>query len=199
MHFERFPASLKGAFVMRGADGNPHQVRLDDAQAVELAGRGSVPMGIAAVTLEVAPTRDLFVPFEFPVVELPSGWYAIECRIAIDGSPETVRPGSRFAIPWPRGATRRDRVRVGRAVEVAGQKVRLDELECRSDTVELRYDGAEASFTLTADGTRVPVLDATFDEETGAGTVTAYPLLKTQHVLSIAPKGAGDPVEVPLP
>ena len=59
------------------------------------------------MTLEVAPTRDLFVLFEFPVVELPSGWYAIECRIAIDGSPETVRPGSRFAIPWPRGATRR--------------------------------------------------------------------------------------------
>jgi hypothetical protein len=184
---------------MRGADGDPHQVRLDDAHAVELAGRGSVPMGIAAVTLEVAPTRDLFVPFEFPVVELPSGWYAIECRVAIDGSPETVRPGSRFAIPWPRGATRRDRVRVGRAVAVAGEKVRLDELECRTDTVELRYEGAEASFTLSADGARVPVLDATFDEETGAGAVTAYPLLKTQHVLSIAPKGAGDPVEVPLP
>ena len=125
-----------------------------------------------AVTLEVAPTRDLFVPFEFPVVELPSGWYAIECRVAIDGSPETVRPGSRFAIPWPRGATRRDRVRVGRAVEVAGQKVRLDELECRATRSSSGTTGPEASFTLTADGTRVPVLEATFDEETGAGTVT---------------------------
>ena len=184
---------------MRGADGDPHQVRLDEAQAVELAGRGSVPMGIAAVTLEVAPTRDLFVPFEFPVVELPSGWYAIECRVAIDGSPETVRPGTRFAIPWPRGATRRDRVRLARAVEVGGEKVRLDELECKSDSLELRYEGAEASFLLSADGTRVPVLDAAFDEETGAGVVTAYPILKTQRVLSIAPKGAGDPVEVSLP
>ena len=33
---------------MRGADGNPHQVRLDDARAVELAGRGPVSMGMSA-------------------------------------------------------------------------------------------------------------------------------------------------------
>ena len=184
---------------MRGADGNPHQVRLDDARAIELAGRGAVPMGLAVATLEVAPNRDLFVPFELPVVELDPGWYGIECRVAIDGSPETVRLGSRFAIPWPRGATRRDRVRLGHAIEVGGEKVRLDELECRGDSLELRYDGAEASFTLSADGARVPVLDATFDPETGAGVVTAYPLLKTQLVLSIAPKGAGNPIEVPLP
>ena len=66
---------------MRGADGNPHQVRLDDARAVELAGRGPVSMGMPAATLEVAPNRDLFVPFEFPVVELTSGWYAIELDV----------------------------------------------------------------------------------------------------------------------
>jgi hypothetical protein len=184
---------------MRGADGNPHQVRLDDARAIELAGRGSVPMGIAAATLEVAPNRDLFVPFEFPVTELASGWYAIECLVAIDGSPETVRPRTRFAIPWPRGATRRDRVRLGRAVEVGGEKVRLEELECRGDSIELRYEGAEATFILSADGVRLPVLEATFDTETGAGAVIAYPLLKTQRILSIAPKGAGDPFEVTLP
>ena len=184
---------------MRGADGNPHQVRLDDARAVELAGRGSVPMGIAVATLEVAPNRDLFVPFEFPVTELAPGWYAIECRVTIDGSPETVRPDTRFAIPWPRGATRRDRVRLGRAVQVGGEKVRLEELECRGDSIELRYEGAAATFTLSADGARLPVLDATFDAETGAGVVTAYPLLKTQRIFSIAPKGAGDPVEVTLP
>jgi hypothetical protein len=184
---------------MRGADGNPHQVRLDEARAVELAGRGSIPMGIAAATLEVAPNRDLFVPFEFPVVELASGWYAIECRVAVDGSPETVRPASRFAIAWPRGATRRDRVRLGRAVEVGGEKVRLQELECRSDSIELRYEGAEATFILTADGVRVPILEATFDAETDAGVVTAYPLLKTQRILSIASRGAGNPIEVALP
>jgi hypothetical protein len=184
---------------MRGADGNPHQVRLEGARAVELAGHGSVPMGVAAATLDVAPNRDLFVPFEFPVAELAAGWYAIECDVAIDGSPETVRPGARFAVPWPRGSTRRDQVRLGKTVTVGDGKVRLDQLECRSDQVELRYEGTEAAVTLTADGVRLPVLEAGFDPETGGGTVLAYPVLKTQRTVTIAVKGAGDPVEVRLP
>ena len=184
---------------MRGADGNPHQVRLGDARAVELAGRGSVSMGVQPATLDVAPNRDLFVPFEFPVAELPSGWYAIECEVTVDGSPETVRPGSRFAVPWPRGATRRDQVSIGKSVEAGGEKVRLEQLECGSDSVRVRYEGAEAALTLSADGSRVPVLEATFDAEIGVGSVTAYPLLKTQHLVTIAVKGAGDPLEISLP
>lgn len=197
-HFERFPVSLKGSLVMRGADGNPHQLRLDDARAVELAGHGTVSMGMPPATLEVAPNRDLFVPFEFGVSELPPGWYAIECAVAIDGAPETVRPGARFAVPWPRGATRRDQVRVGTSVSTADGKVRLQLLECRGDSVEIRYEGTEASMHLAADGVRLPVLDETFDAETGAGAVLAYPLLKTQAILTISITGA-DPVEVVLP
>ena len=184
---------------MRGADGNPHQVRLEDARAVELAGHGSVSMGVQPATLEVAPNRDLFVPFEFPVVELSAGWYAIECDVAIDAEPETMRPGARFAVPWPRGATRRDQVRVGESVVVGGEKVQLDQLECRIDTMELRFEGAEAVITLAADGERIPVLETTFDPETGSGSVTAYPLLKTQRILAIAVKGAGGPIELTLP
>ena len=184
---------------MRGADGNPHQVRLDDARAVELSGHGSVSMGMQPATLEVAPNRDLFVPFEFPVAELPPGWYAITCRVAIDGSPETVRPGSRFAVPWPRGATRRDQLRVGKSVVVGGEKVRLVQLGCRADSTELSYEGAEAAMTLAADRTRLPVLETSFDGETGSGAVTAYPLLKVHRILTIAVKGAGDPVELSLP
>jgi hypothetical protein len=190
--------SLKGSFVMRGADGNPHQVRLDDARAVELAGHGSVPMGVHPTTLEVAPNRDLFVPFEFPVIELGPGWYAIECEVAIDAVHETVRPGARFAVPWPRGSTRRDQVRVGKSVAVDGEKVRLDQLECRSDSVELHFEGTETPMTLSADGVRLPVLETSFDTETGIGSVTAYPVMKTQSVVTIAIKGA-DPVEVALP
>ena len=184
---------------MRGADGNPHQVRLDEARAVELAGHGSVPMGVPPATLEVAPNRDLFVPFEFPVAELASGWYAIECAVAIDGSPATVRPGARFAVPWPRGATRRDQVRVGKSVPTGQGKVSLDQLDCRTDSVELRYEGTEAAITLAADGARLPVLDATFDAEIGAGTVVAYPIMKTQAVVTVSIKGAGDPLEIRLP
>jgi len=45
----------------------------------------------------------------------------------------------------------------------------------------------------------VPVLETTFDAETGSGSVTAYPLLKAHHLLTIAIKGAADPIEVVLP
>jgi hypothetical protein len=184
---------------MRGADGNPHQVRIEDTRAVELAGHGAVPIGVTPATLEVAPNRDLFVPFEFPVAELSPGWYEIECDVAVDGSPQTVRPGSRFAVPWPRGATRRDHVGVGTSVDVGGEKVRIDRVECRADSVQVLYKGAEAQLTLSADGARLPAIDATFDPETGAGGVTAYPLLKTQTVLTVAVKGAGHPIDVRLP
>jgi hypothetical protein len=198
-HFERFPASLKGAFVMRGADGNPHQVRLDEAQAVDLAGHGSIAMGVQPTMVEVAPNRDLFVPFEFPITELAPGWYAIECSLAIDGAPSVVRPGDRFAIPWPRGTTRRERVSVGRSVQVGGDKVRLDAIECASESTRLAYEGAEASIAVAADGARVPVLEASFDAETGSGAVTTYPLLKTHHELTVAVKGASAPLRIRLP
>jgi len=156
-------------------------------------------MGVQAATLEVAPNRDLFVPFEFPVAELDPGWYRVECQVAIDGSPGTVRPESRFLVPWSRGATRRDQVLVGKSVPVGGEKLRLEQLVCHVDTSELRYEGTEATITLTADGARVPVLETAFDAETGSGSVTAYPLLKIHHILTIAIKGAAEPIEVLLP
>jgi hypothetical protein len=184
---------------MRGADGNPHQVRLGATRVVELGGRGAAPMGVAPATLDVAPNRDLFVPFEFPVAELEPGWYAIECEVAVDGSPATVRPGDRFAVPWPRGSTRRDQVSVGTSVRVGGDEVRVDRVESASDSIIVTYEGGETSLTLAADGARLPVLDATFDPGTGTGVVTAYPVLKTQHHLAVSIKGADEPVEIRLP
>lgn len=184
---------------MRGADGNPHQVRLEDARLVDLGGGGAQAMGIAAATLEVAPNRDLFVPFEFPIVDLEPGWYAIECSIAIDGSPTSVRPGDRFVVPWPRGSTRRDVVEVGRSVQVGGGKLRVDHVACAADSIRVAYEGVEAPLSLAADDARLAVLEATFDAETGAGSVVAYPVLKAQRRLTIAAKGAASPIEVPLP
>src|SRR6266545_2771892 len=34
--FERYPASIKGAFVMAGADGNPHGVKIERAEVVRV-------------------------------------------------------------------------------------------------------------------------------------------------------------------
>jgi hypothetical protein len=71
-------------------------------------------------------------------------------------------------------------------------------LECRSDSVALRFEGVETPMVLTADGIRLPVLDTSFDTESGAGSVVAYPILKTQSRVTISIRGA-DPVEVALP
>ena len=69
-HFERFPATLKGAFVLRGDDADPHQVRIEAARVAELARGAGQPMGVETVTLDVAPHLDLFVPFEVPLLDL---------------------------------------------------------------------------------------------------------------------------------
>jgi hypothetical protein len=81
---------------------------------------------------------------------------------------------------------------------VGDGKVRIDQLQCKGDSIEVRYEGTEASLTLTADGSRLPVLEATFDAETGAGSVVAYPVLKTQSAVTVSIKGA-EPVDVALP
>ena len=184
---------------MRGADGDPHQVRLEQARIAELGGRGKTPMNVAPATLEVAPNRDLFVPFEFPVAELDPGWYRLELDVAVDGAPATIRPGDRFAIPWPRGATRRDQVDVGRSIRAAAGEVRVERIECASDSIRVAYEGTEVSVSLAADGSKVPVLESTFDPDSGTGAVTAYPVLKTQRRLTVTVKGGGDPIEVDLP
>jgi hypothetical protein len=198
--FERFPASVKGAFVMRGADGNPHQVRLDDARVREVAGRGGGSIGINPVTLDVAPNLDLFVPFEFGLTDLDAGWYGLECRIAIDGDPRTVRPGRRFAVPWPRATVRRGTVAVGRTVQIdGGSKVKIERLDLGGDSIKLQYVApAAVDVRLSADGSHVAVLQSEFDAASGKGRIVAYPLLKSQSVLSVDVRGASVPIDLKL-
>jgi hypothetical protein len=194
-HFERFPASVKGAFVLRSADPDPHQLRLDEARVAECAGRGRFPLGVEPSVLDVAPTLDLFVPFEFPTTELDPGWYRLECDVAIDGTPATVHPGERFAMPWPRSAVRRGAASVDR--RVGG--VRLGRLECGGDSLRIGYEAEVApGVRLTIDGRVHPVLDVDHDEQGGRGTIVAYPALRDDERLAIEIRGE-DAVEVALP
>ena len=201
--FERFPATVKGAFVLRGADRNPHQVRIEAARVREVAGRASQQIDLEPVTLDVAPNLDLFVPFEFPITELSAGWYGLECDVAIDGMPESVRPPKRFAVPWPRASVRRGNVNVNRAAQVAGgPRVKVDQVECGGDAIRVSYTAAPPEpvvLRFLADEAVVPLLDSEFDEESGLGQVTAYPLLRTQSRLAIEVRGASSPIEVRLP
>jgi hypothetical protein len=197
-HYERFPATVKGAFVMRGADRNPHQVVIHEARVTEIGSRRGSPIGIEPVTLDVAPNLDLFVPFEFPVLDLEAGWYALEVDVAIDGDAETVRPGRRFAVPWPRASVRRGSVPVGRLVESSGERVKLESLECRGDCVELTYEAEEQpEIGLAVDGEELAVVEHVFDEG-GSGKVVAYPVLKSHRHLALR-VGDADPLEILLP
>jgi hypothetical protein len=199
-HFERFPATLKGAFVLRGADGNPHQVKLDGARVDEVAGGAGHRIDLEAVTLDVAPNLDLFVPFEFPTADLGPGWYELICELLVDGIAAEVRPGERFVVAWPRSAVRRGTVAVGKAVAAGGGKIRIEQVECAGDSLRVSYRAeGPVALTVRADGMAVVVLEEAFDEGAGAGRVTAYPALKAHERLSISVKGASSAVEVRLP
>jgi hypothetical protein len=205
--FERFPASVKGAFVMRSADPDPHQVAIREARVAEASGAGARPIGLAPAVLDVAPNRDLFVPFEFPVVELGPGWYGLECDVDIDGSPTTVRPPKRFAIPWPRGTVRRGQIPIGRAVALeGGPKVHLGTLELTGDSARLGYSAEEpVDVRLVADDGVLAAVEEAFDEETGAGRLCAYPVMRAHRSLRVEVRASGKPrsrpatVDVKLP
>ena len=193
--YERFPASIKGAFVLRGADGLPHQVRIDRAVLAECSGRGAQPIPIDSAIIEVAPTLDTFVPFEIPIMELGSGWYQLSCDVQVDGIPSVTRPGSRFVITWPRSTVRRGSVRLD---EKAGE-VLIVSLDCLGDCVRITYTaGTPPHVKLTVDGGPHPVLDVEHDGEAGAGRIVGYPVLRQHERLGIEMRGH-DPVEVTLP
>ena len=51
-HFERFPATVKGAFVLRSADPDPHQVVIHGAKVAELSGHGAYPIDLEETVLD---------------------------------------------------------------------------------------------------------------------------------------------------
>src|SRR3954462_12226366 len=169
--FERFPAAVKGALLLRGADGMPHQVRLESARAAELSGGSPQPVGVGAVVLEVSPTQETFVPFEVSTMDMAAGGYRLPGDLVVDGDVDVIRPGDRFAIPWPRAAVRRGRGTIG----AKGSSVALETLECLGDRVRLAFAAdAEPTISLSVDGRQHMVLDMEFDEETGRGALIAY-------------------------
>jgi hypothetical protein len=202
-HFERFPATVKGAFVLKAADRDPHQVRIDAARVREMSGLGAFPIGLEPVTLDVAPNLDLFVPFEFAITELSAGWYDLECDVAIDGDRENVRPPKRFAVPWPRATVRRGNLKVDKTARVeGGAKVHVEQVECGGDSIRLVYTvspAEEITISLAVDGDPLTILDSELDLETGSGRVTAYPVLRSHTRLMIEVDGLPTPIELRLP
>jgi hypothetical protein len=181
--------------VLRAADGDPHQLRLETARLADIGPGPARAMDLEPTVLDVAPTLDTFVPFEFPITELPSSWYRLECEVAIDGTPHVVHPGDPFLIPWPRAAVRKGRVAIG---ATAGD-VRFIELSCGGDSVRVTYEAErEPHVKLTIDDRSLPVLRVEHDDEGGRGGIVAFPALRTHERLRLAVRGS-EPVEIALP
>ena len=188
--FERFPATLKGAFVLRGEDADPHQVVFLEGRLVRLPAGQEMAIPVGPVTLEVAPRQDIFVPFELALGDLEPGWYALESRVDLDGSPRTIPGDRRFAIPWPRGAVRRGPLVTGARLEPAGgPTVELIRVEGESTACSVQYavePGADpVDVRLIADGARLHAVEEAFASETGRGKVTTYPALASHRRLRV--------------
>ena len=85
---ERVGVSVRGALVLRTADGLPHQVKVDDASLVNPATEQAFPLAIGSLILEVQPGLDVIVPFEVKPNEIPRGRYQVRATVVVDGSPE---------------------------------------------------------------------------------------------------------------
>jgi hypothetical protein len=190
--FERFPATLKGAFVLRGDDGDPHVVVLEGASLARLPSGRAVPVPTEPLRVDVAPARDLFVPFEAPVSELSSGWYEIRSTIRVDGG-RTYEFGSRpFCVGWPRGEIRRGTHRVGRSVSLASLRFEVDRVELANDfaTVVWRSESdVPARAALLADGSELESLPNGVGRPSGSSgerRSMTYPVPRAASKLTVA-------------
>jgi hypothetical protein len=204
--FERFPATLKGAFIFRGEDANPHQVVMGGARVAGVGSGGSSPVPLAPVTLDVIPHRDVFVPFELPLAELEPGWFTLVCDVDVDGSPASYDGGRRFCVPWPRATVRRGQVRVGRHVRLGGSTVHVEQVDCSGDSIRLHLlvePARDLTVKLFADRRRLEVLELELDAATGRARAVAYPLMRTDGALRVELKGrergADAAVDIALP
>jgi hypothetical protein len=198
-HYERFPATVKGAFVLKAAARDPHQVKILSARVADLAGHDSRSINLEPVTLDVAPRLDLFVPFEFSVTDLAPGWYGLECEVTVDGVGAVVHPGKRFPVAWPRATVRRGTIPVGKSIDAKGAKVRVEQVDCNGDSIKITYSAPEqVGLKLSADDATLTLIEEEFDKETGQGRVSAYPVFKTQDNLSIEVRGAAAPLVIGL-
>jgi hypothetical protein len=132
--FERFPASIKGAFVLQGGDGNPHSARFVAAAIARIPSGTKKPVPVEQRMLDVAPARDLFIPFEVSVSELEPAWYVIESALEVDGWRTWEYSSRPFTIPWPRTDVRRGTVEVRRPIAVQGREFVVERIEFGPDT-----------------------------------------------------------------
>lgn len=105
--FDRFPASVRGAVVVRGRDSEPHQIRLAGVDVVhpDALDRPVRPVEMDDATVDIPPHREVLIPFDIPFPGLDPGPYCVVAEVVVDGSARVRGPeggGKRFTVPKSR-------------------------------------------------------------------------------------------------
>lgn len=195
--FDRFPASVRGAVVVRGLDSEPHQIRIIGAAVVMAHDprRAVHPVAVDPATVDVAPHREVLVPFDVPFAELSPGWYCVVADVQVDGSARLRGPqggGKRFGVPWSSEEVRRidlkPNLKLGPAV--------IERVQSKPDRTEIRWrlTGSEkAELRVSAGSRRLPVVETVDDPRTAGRLSVAHPIPKRTEQLTfeLAEKGRG--------
>lgn len=206
--FERFPATVKGAFIARGADRDPHQIIFEGATVTRIGDAEGMPIPMKIDILNVVPNQDLFLPFEFSTTDLAPGWHSLQIQLEVDGISETFDDGRRFVVAWPRGSVRRGSIATEDVMQVGDARVTLMGLECAAETSTLRFSvapseaGSSLAFSATVDAAPHPVMETSFEAAAETGTVVLFPILRVHRELIVTAKAGAatsEPVIIKLP
>ena len=204
--FDRFPATIKGALVLRGADPNPHRVQLLSADIARVPSGPTKPIPMGDLIVDVAPARDLFLPFEVAISDLDPGWYAVRSEILVDGGASFVNSGRAFSIPWPRGEVRTGTLQVQKLLKAGERSFRVERIELRTDRTAVVWreeplksrEQAEmvepATLVVRADGEGLPEVPEPDGAEARPGSErrsTAYPVPKSVGSIGVVVRADG--------
>lgn len=88
VRYERLAAGTRGAFLLRSADGDPHQVGITAPTLHGAAApAGGHRIAFDDMVVDLQPGRDLVVPFDVKVGEVPRGSYQLKAHVTVDGFP----------------------------------------------------------------------------------------------------------------
>jgi hypothetical protein len=201
--YDRFPASVRGAVVVRALDREPHQIRLLGVRVVHAhdVSKDAHRAAVEETTIDVAPHREVLLPFDVPFTELGPGWFSVVADVEVDGSLRMTGPeggGKRFGVPWPADDVRRLDLKPG--LKVGGATV--ERIRSTADATEIRWrppaDAPGAELRVAAGSRRLPVAGSTDDPRTGARITRAHPVPRQASRLTLEVSGSRSQVTIDL-
>ncbi len=171
--FERFPVTIKGAFVLRGGDTDPHVARIATADVARTPTGPAKPIPIESAAMDVAPRRDLFLPFEVTIADLEPSWYVVRCGLQVDGAAPITVESRPFVMPWPRGTMATGTFAPGDRLAGSTGALVVDKVDLRTDRVEVLWHTedrakAEPALIASADGVELEAVPAPAGADPGS-------------------------------